>query len=103
MVRAALVCKPLPTTLLVLESVVLNLGDLPMLRPKLLAALAIVLALFLSLLPPRAMAHDTPDESDAEWQILCTIDHQRADDPIVHPGPPGAAHMQDRKSTRLHS
>jgi hypothetical protein len=64
-----------------------------MLRPKLPAALAIVLALFLSLLPNWAMAHDTPDESDAEWQILCTIDHQRADDPIVHPGQPGASHM----------
>ncbi len=64
-----------------------------MLRPKLLAALAIVLALFLSLLPNWAMAHDTPDESDAEWQILCTIEHQRADDPIVHPGHPGASHM----------
>jgi len=64
-----------------------------MLRLKLLAAPAIVSALLLSLLPNWAMAHDTPDESDAEWQILCTIDHQRADDPIVHPGQPGASHM----------
>jgi hypothetical protein len=62
-------------------------------RLKLLAAPAIVMALLLSLVPSWAMAHDTPDESDAEWQILCTLHHQRADDPIVHPGQPGAAHM----------
>ena len=62
-------------------------------RLKLLAAPAIVLAVLLSLVPTWAMAHDTPDESDAEWQILCTLDHQRADDPIVHPGNPGASHM----------
>lgn len=64
-----------------------------MLRPKSLAAYAIVLALAICMLPNAAVAHDTSDESDAEWQILCTIDHQRADDPIVYPGQPGASHM----------
>jgi Domain of unknown function (DUF1996) len=60
---------------------------------KFVAAPAIVVALLLSLVPTWAIAHDTPDESDAEWQMLCAIDHQRADDPIVHPGHPGASHM----------
>ena len=64
-----------------------------MLRPKLLAAPVIILGLLLSLVPRWATAEENPAESDAEWQILCTIDHQRADDPIVFPSQPGASHM----------
>ena len=45
------------------------------------------------MLPNVAAAHDSGDESDAQWQILCTLDHQRADDPIVFPGQPGDSHM----------
>jgi len=60
---------------------------------KLLAPSAIVSVLLIAMLPNVAAAHDTGDESDAQWQILCTLDHQRSDDPIVHPGHPGDSHM----------
>jgi Domain of unknown function (DUF1996) len=64
-----------------------------MLHRKSLAAPAIVSALLIAMLPNVAAAHDTADESDSQWQILCTLDHQRSDDPIVHPGHPGDSHM----------
>jgi len=64
-----------------------------MLHRELRTVPAIVSVLLISMLPNTAAAHDTADESDAQWQILCTLSHQRSDDPIVFPGQPGDSHM----------
>jgi hypothetical protein len=34
-------------------------------------------------------------EGSAGWLVTCTARHSRADDPIVHPGEPGASHRHD--------
>jgi hypothetical protein len=66
-----------------------------MLRQKLLPALSMILLAGLSLLPLPAM---TPTASAQEvgggfFQVFCSVDHSKADDPIVFPGVPGASHM----------
>jgi hypothetical protein len=60
----------------------------------LVAAPVVGAALLVSVGPRPASAHESPAvEAEAEWQILCTLSHQRPDDPIVFPGQPGVSHM----------
>lgn len=75
------------------------------------AALLCVLALLGGVLSDTAVAGDGPEvvtstgvvthgsiESNANtvgWLLMCSYSHSNQDDPIVHPGQPGASHQHD--------
>src|SRR5829696_9420492 len=66
------------------------------------AVLGLIVALMIT--PPAASALSS--DHGASFAVRCDFSHRNSDDPIVHPGEPGAAHSHDffgNKSTNASS
>src|SRR5215216_1157008 len=55
------------------------------------AVLGLIVALMIT--PPAASALSS--DHGASFAVRCDFSHRNSDDPIVHPGEPGAAHSHD--------
>ena len=63
-----------------------------MLRNNRLIVAAVALVVLVAALPVTVVRADNED-NNVLWQMDCGVDHFGPDDPIVHPGQPGASHM----------
>jgi hypothetical protein len=59
------------------------------------AAVAACLVALIWAPSPTASAQEEPLNTDPSFGIRCDFSHRNSDDPIVHPGNPGAAHSHD--------
>src|SRR5690242_9635677 len=62
-------------------------------RRRLLLAFVVVGMVLSALTAWVRLAPSASAASVAQWNVLCSIDHFAADDPIVYPGQPGRSHM----------